>query len=101
LLLSTLAAGVATASPANATTSADDPTVITDWNALAMTTLAGDTTKLGPETALYMGFVQAAVYNAVVGIEGRAGTPRTASTPARPAEPPPRRLRWRPPTRSW
>ncbi|HEV3013635.1 MAG TPA: hypothetical protein VG499_10190 [Actinomycetota bacterium] len=51
-----------------------------------MTTLAGDTTKQGPETALYMGFVQAAVYNAVVGIEGRyapyrfhARAPRGAS----------------------
>jgi hypothetical protein len=89
LLLSTLAAGVATAAPAATTTSADDPTVITDWNALAMTTLAGDTTKQGPETALYMGFVQAAVYNAVVGIEGRyapyrfhARAPRGASTQA-------------------
>ena len=36
-----------------------------------MTTLVGDTTKPGPETILYMGFVQAAVYDAVVGVDGR------------------------------
>jgi hypothetical protein len=54
-----------------------------------MTTLAGDTTKQGPETALYVGFDQVAVYNAVVGIEGRyapyrfhARAPRGASTQA-------------------
>jgi hypothetical protein len=31
----------------------------------------GDTTKLGPETAPYMDFVHAAVYDAVVGIHRR------------------------------
>ena len=69
-LLATLATGTATAAnmPAGA---AGDPTVISDWNALAVTTLVGDTTKQGTETILYMGFVQAAVYDAVVGIEGR------------------------------
>ena len=36
-----------------------------------MTTLVGDITKPGPETILYMGFVQAAVYDAVVGVDGR------------------------------
>jgi hypothetical protein len=35
-----------------------------------VTTLAGDTTK-GVDTFLYMGFVQAAVYDAVVGVKGR------------------------------
>ena len=69
-LLTTLAMGTATvtAAPAGA---AGDPTVISDWNALAVTTLVGDTTKQGTETILYMGFVQAAVYDAVVGVEGR------------------------------
>jgi hypothetical protein len=67
-LLTTLATGTATAAPAVA---ADDPTVISDWNALAVTTLAGDTTKPAVEAILYMAFVHAAVYDAVVGVEGR------------------------------
>ena len=89
LLLSTLAAGVATAAPAAATTSSDDPAVINDWNEIATTTLVGDTTKAGPTHILYMAFVHAAVYNAVVGIEGRyapyrfhARAPRGASAQA-------------------
>ena len=61
----------AVASTATAATTTDDPSVISDWNALAMTTFSGDTTKAPQEIPLYMGFVQAAVYNAVVGIEGR------------------------------
>jgi hypothetical protein len=69
ILLATLTTGTATA--ARPATVADDPTVITDWNAIAVDTLVGDTTKTGTETILYMGFVQAAVYDAVVGVEGR------------------------------
>ena len=72
-----------------ATASAGDPAVISDWNAIAATTLAGDTTKQPVEDILYMGFVQAAVYNAVVGVEGRyapyrfhAHAPRGASAQA-------------------
>jgi hypothetical protein len=48
-----------------------DPAVISEWNLIAQQTLAADTTKQPIEDILYMGFVQAAVYNAVVGIEGR------------------------------
>jgi hypothetical protein len=51
--------------------------------------LVGDTTKQGTETILYMGFVQAAVYDAVVGVQGRyapyrfhAHAPRGTSAPA-------------------
>jgi hypothetical protein len=69
LLLTPLAA-TSTATAAT-TAAAGDPTVISDWNALAVTTFSGDTTKLPQETPLYMGFVQAAVYDAVVGIDGR------------------------------
>jgi hypothetical protein len=70
VLLAALATG--TASAATSTTmGADDPTVINDWNAIATATLAGDTTKPPPEHMLYMAFVQAAVYDAVVGVEGR------------------------------
>jgi hypothetical protein len=72
-----------------ATASAGDPAVISDWNAIAVTTLAGDTTKQPVEDILYVGFVQAAVYNAVVGVEGRyapyrfhAHAPRGASVQA-------------------
>ena len=69
-LLTTLATGTATAA-ATPAAAAGDPTVISDWNTIAVTTLVGDTTKQGTETILYMGFVQAAVYDAVVGVEGR------------------------------
>ena len=69
-LLMTLATGTATAA-ATPAAAAGDPTVISDWNAIAVTTLVGDTTKQGTETILYMGLVQAAVYDAVVGVEGR------------------------------
>jgi hypothetical protein len=69
-LLTTLATGTATAA-ATPAAAAGDPTVISDWNAIAVTTLVGDMTKQGTETILYMGLVQAAVYDAVVGVEGR------------------------------
>ncbi len=61
------AAGAATLTRAPA----GDPAVVSDWNAIAVTTLVGDTTKQLAEDILYMGFVQAAVYNAVVGVDGR------------------------------
>ena len=89
-----LAIGIATpattfADSTPATTSAGDPAVISEWNAIAVTTLAGDTTKQGVEDILYMGFAQAAVYNAVVGVDGRyapyrfhAHAPRGASAQA-------------------
>ena len=53
------------------TATAGDPAVISDWNAIAVTALLGDTSKQLPQVFLYLGFVQAAVYDAVVGIEGR------------------------------
>jgi hypothetical protein len=59
---------VATAAPS---ASASDPAVIPDWNALAVATFSGDLTKAPQEVPLYMGFVQAAVYDAVVGIDRR------------------------------
>lgn len=71
LLLITLAAGTATAATTRSPASAGDPAVISDWNAIAVSTLAGDTTKQPVETILYTAFVQAAVYNAVVGVDGR------------------------------
>ena len=66
-----------------------DPAVISEWNEIAQNTLVADTTKAPVEDILYMGFVQAAVYNAVVGIDGRyepyhfkARAPRKASSQA-------------------
>jgi len=87
-LLIALAAGTATAATPSAAP-AGDPAVITDWNAIAVATLSADTTKQPVEDVLYTAFVQAAVYNAVVGIEGRyapyrfhAHAPRGASAQA-------------------
>ena len=70
-----------------------DPAVITDWNAIAVSTIAGAAPngagKANAEAFLWFSFVQAAVYNAVVGITGeyelyqwRARAPRTASPQA-------------------
>jgi hypothetical protein len=88
ILLATLASGAATAATPT-TMAADDPKVISDWNAIAVTTLLGDTSKQPVETILYLAFVQAAVYDAVVGVEGRyapyrfhAHAPRGASAQA-------------------
>jgi hypothetical protein len=88
-LLITLTAGTATAVTTPKQMSAGDPAVISDWNAIAVTTLSGDTTKQPVEDILYTAFVQAAVYDAVVGIEGRyapyrfhAHAPRGASAQA-------------------
>jgi hypothetical protein len=44
--------------------------VVSDWNAIAVSTLAGDTSKVPQEWSLYIGFVEAAVYDAVVGVTG-------------------------------
>jgi hypothetical protein len=88
ILLAALASGPATAAT-DTTMDPGDPAVISDWNELAATTLVGDTTKAPVEHGLYMAFVQAAVYDAVVGIEGRyqpyqfhARAPRRASAQA-------------------
>jgi hypothetical protein len=61
----------AMANTANPATTSDNPAVIAEWNAIAVSTLASDPTKKPQETFLYTGFVQAAVYDAVVGIRGR------------------------------
>ena len=69
--------------------SAEDPAVVSEWNAIAVATLAGDATTQPVEDILYTAFVQAAVYNAVIGVEGRytpyrfhAHAPRGASAQA-------------------
>lgn len=46
----------------------NDASVVTTWNQIGVTTLIGDATKPGPQPFLYLGFLQAAVYDAVVGV---------------------------------
>jgi hypothetical protein len=77
------------ATPAVASAPSSGASVITEWNTIAATTLLADTTKMVQEDVLYMGFVDAAVYDAVVGIDGRyrpyklhACAPRGASDEA-------------------
>jgi hypothetical protein len=70
VLIVTLIPGVG--GTATAMAPAGDPQVIADWNEIASTTMAGDPTRIGhPQVILYMGLVQAAVYDAVVGIDRR------------------------------
>ncbi|AZP20405.1 hypothetical protein EJC51_32620 [Streptomyces aquilus] len=45
--------------------------VVTDWNRTAVAVIADDARRPTAEPFLWYGFVHAAVYNAVVGIEGR------------------------------
>ena len=64
---SLLVAGLGTAGTAAASPDAD-PAVIRDWNATAVATIVGDAGKANAEAFLWLGYVQAPVYNAVVGI---------------------------------
>ena len=50
---------------------AENAAVVSDWNSTAVNTLAGDTRRAAPEWALYLAFMHAAMYDAVVGVEGR------------------------------
>ncbi|MBG0852524.1 vanadium-dependent haloperoxidase [Streptomyces spinoverrucosus] len=45
--------------------------VLLDWNEIAVATINGDAKRHAAEQNVWHGFVSAAVYNAVVGIEGR------------------------------
>ena len=71
-----LGAALAAALPASGARSAGaaDPAVITDWNAIATNTIAGappnGAGKGNAEGITWFAYVQAAVYNAVVGITG-------------------------------
>ena len=69
-----LVAATLLTAPARASTAApadEIPSVISDWNSIALTTLTGDVSKAPQEGFLYVAFVQAAMYDAVVGIKGR------------------------------
>jgi hypothetical protein len=71
LLMSLVVMAPATAIARAGTRHSGDPAVISEWNEIAQTTLLANTATSVIEDFLYLGFVQAAVYNAVVGIEGR------------------------------
>jgi hypothetical protein len=71
LLGSLVATAPLIANAKDTTIESADPAVISEWNEIAQKTLLADTTKALPADFLYMGFVHAAVYNAVVGIQGR------------------------------
>jgi len=49
---------------------AENAAVISDWNATAVTTLGGDASRAPQEWALYLAFMHAAMYDAVVGVAG-------------------------------
>lgn len=73
-----LATPAALTSPAQATPRvARDPAVIRTWDAIAVRTIVVQGLKPPPVTQLYLGFVSAAIYNAVVTIDGRF-TPYTS-----------------------
>jgi hypothetical protein len=65
------------ASAASGPRVAKDPAVIRTWNAIAVRTIIVEGQKPPPVAQLYLGFVSAAVYNAVVTIDGRF-TPYTS-----------------------
>lgn len=54
-----------------ASQAAADANVVNDWNATAVNVIAVDAATGAAEAMVYIGFVQAAVYNAVNGITGR------------------------------
>jgi hypothetical protein len=61
---------VTTANAVAATGPVENAAVVSDWNATGLTTLAGDTSKVPQEWPLYLAFMHAAIYDAVVGVEG-------------------------------
>jgi hypothetical protein len=63
-LISTSLGGVSGAASSNDV----DPQVIRDWNATMVATIVVDGGKANAEAFMWFGFIQAAVYNAVVGI---------------------------------
>jgi len=68
-LVIALSAAVSTAAQKHATESAASPQVVLDWNATAVaTTIAAS--KSQPESGLYVGLTQAAVYDAVIAVDG-------------------------------
>jgi hypothetical protein len=98
IVAATLAVGLLALAPTQAATAhrkvVSDPGVISQWNQIGLNTILADNTtvpprKQGIEVYLYLAFMHAAMYNAVVGIEGGykpyrfdAKPPRHASSQA-------------------
>jgi hypothetical protein len=66
---------------------ARDPAVISIWNAIAVRTIVVEGLKPPPVAQLYLGFVSAAIYNAVVTIDGRFIPYASQPRPGGPASP--------------
>jgi hypothetical protein len=66
---------------------AADANVINDWNATAVNVIVTDAATGAAEAAIYLGFVQAAVYNAVVGITRRYALYKSNAAPGPMASP--------------
>jgi hypothetical protein len=66
---------------------AADANVINDWNATAVAVVVTDAATGAAEAFLYLAFVQAAVYNAVVGITRRYSLYRSNASPSPTASP--------------
>ena len=79
LLAAPLSAAAANAAAADshaasgiaATGHAENAAVISDWNATGLKTMMGDARRAPQEWGLYLAFMHAAMYDAVVGVEGR------------------------------
>jgi hypothetical protein len=68
-LIVQLVFGTANAAPLGG--ASESAAVVSDWNVIALRTLAGDSGKAPQEWGLYLGFIHAAIYDAVVGVKGR------------------------------
>ena len=84
-----LVAGLLLVAPGSAQAGGDDPAVVTDWNQRAISTLVADAATTPVSDFVYLAFVQAAVYDAVVGVTGgyepyhfRGTAPRRSSAEA-------------------
>ena len=65
-----LVAGLLVVAPGSAQAGGDDPAVVTEWNQRAISTLLADAATTPVSDFVYLAFVQAAVYDAVVGVTG-------------------------------
>jgi hypothetical protein len=65
-----LVAGLLVVAPGSARAGGDDPAVVTEWNQRAVSTLVADTATTPVSDFVYLALVQAAVYDAVVGVTG-------------------------------
>ena len=88
--VTTALGAVSSAQAASPTLRPNDPSPITEWNAIAISTLAAATATVPPtkspvEMGLYMSFVHAAMYDAVVGIHPKYEPYTYNAPPERPA----------------